>query len=274
MDGIMGKPRGIKLIGEKEPVVHKLVFELCYDHGYTYLDRCGATLNSIMRERPHWIMGDAAVSPQGAPLMNTNNNSEFHFSSLSMAFSIEQGLGMNTVLEDQLQSFFEEIEPVSGIVQAELGLTTFTRIGLRTWYLFGCDNKEEAEKWIEDLDCFRVSPKLSEAFHGTLNAAGFSAVIDGGDRCFRLAVHGVERSFTLNMGKEITNISPRRLSKDQQAYALEKLKTRKEHTHRPHFAAMIDIDAYQEMPTRVEPSDFAISSFEQGLDCLYGYMDE
>ena len=44
------------------PNLHSYVYELRYNYGYTYLDRCGATINEILRNKPGWVQND--INPQ------------------------------------------------------------------------------------------------------------------------------------------------------------------------------------------------------------------
>src|SRR5262245_52552735 len=88
----------------KPLIIHKVVFELRYRFGYTYLDRCGRTINAIMRESPEWIPVDQ-VSPQNTPLISLVNKCMFNFSSLKMDFTMERLL--DSEIEDHEMDHFK-----------------------------------------------------------------------------------------------------------------------------------------------------------------------
>lgn len=255
-------------IAGKDPIVHKLVFELKYNYGFSYLDRCGRTVNSIMRERPDWILANPSPNPQNAPLVNTRNNCRFNFSALKLDFLVEQPLGKPALTSDDVTDFVEQVEDITAVVIESLALKEFTRMGFRVWYLFECKDTQDTEEWLESLGCYSVPPELSKSFGGTLQGTGFSALIQSEDRQFRISFNGAERSMPLNLGSQILNVPPHALHKDQKKHLLEQIKEKKRLAHNPRFAAMIDIDAYLEMPELIQPAEFVKSSYESGLNYL------
>jgi len=76
----------------KITVLQRVVFELRYRHGFTYLDACGRTLNKIQDEYPEWILTTDQPNPQSAPLISINNACIFNFSALKFDFSLENQL--------------------------------------------------------------------------------------------------------------------------------------------------------------------------------------
>jgi hypothetical protein len=145
----------------------------------------------------------------------------------------------------------------------QLGLNEFTRIGLRAWYLFACNTKEEAEKWILDLGYYDVCAKSKTAFNGEVETTNFTMILSSHDRKFRIALNGVENQAQLNLGKEILSVRASSLPKDQREVLLKQMKVRHRMLVNPDFAAMIDVDAFQEDPISVDPSDFIKTSIEQ-----------
>jgi len=77
----------------KSSILQKIVFELRYRYGYTYLDKCGRVINLIQREIPEWVPQADQVNPQNAPLVSLTNACLFNFSSHSLSFSLEKPLG-------------------------------------------------------------------------------------------------------------------------------------------------------------------------------------
>ncbi|HUT24489.1 MAG TPA: hypothetical protein VM492_09125 [Sumerlaeia bacterium] len=261
------------MISNKPVIVHKLVFELRYSYGFSYLDKCGWVVNSIMRDRPEWILANTSPNPQNAPLINTNNNCRFNFSSLKLDLTVEQGLGEASLTEDDVSDFLTQVEEITPVVVDGLDLREFTRIGFRVWYMFACGSSDEAETWLRDLGCCQVSQRVAGSFRGRVKATGFSVVIESEDRSFRIAFNGVERSLPVNLGGEVLNIPPHTLHENQREHLLKQIRTKKRIEHNPQFAAMIDIDAYQEMPEKVEPGYFVRTSYEKGMQYLRECID-
>jgi hypothetical protein len=200
----------------KIAILQKVVFELRYNYGFTYLDRCGRTINAIIREQPEWVLKSDAPNPQVAGLVSIRNGCSFNFSSFKYDFSLEMPLGAEHPLsDDELKDFVEQVDILSRIVQDHLGLKEFSRIGFRAWYLFGCRDKEEAENWLRGLPCFSLSPHLSAAFGGQFESAGIAAIIAGNDRKFRVAFNAIERHAQLDLGEGLLQVRASSLSKKQ-----------------------------------------------------------
>ncbi len=248
----------------KKAILQKVVFELRYNYGFTYLDRRGRTINAIMREQPEWVLKSDSPNPQTAGLVSIRNGCSFNFSSFKYDFSLEMPLGAEHPLSDnELKDFVEQADILSRIVQDHLGLKEFSRIGFRAWYLFGCRDKEEAEKWLCGLPCYSLSPQLSAAFGGQLESAGITAVIAGTDRKFRLAFNAIERHAQLDMGEGLLQVRASSLSKKQNKYLQKQELVKRRMRSNPEYAALIDIDAFQEEPGAIDPRDFIETSLQQ-----------
>ncbi|MGH9855166.1 MAG: hypothetical protein ACREBD_35485 [Blastocatellia bacterium] len=188
---------------------------------------------------------------------------------LKYDFSLEMPLGGEHPLSDnELKDFVEQVDLLSRIVQDHLGLKEFSRIGFRAWNLFGCQDKEEAEDWLGSLSCYTFSPQLSEAFGGRLESAGIAAVIAGTNRKFRVAFNVVERHAYLDLGEELLHVRASSLSKEQNKHLQKQELVKRRMRSNPEYAALIDIDAFQEEPLTVDPRDFIETSLKQFSDGL------
>ncbi len=251
----------------KSSILQKIVFELRYRYGFTYLDKCGRTINAIMREHPEWmISGDP--NPQTTGLVSLQTGCLFNFSAPKCDFALEKPLGGDPISDQDFSGFVEQVALISGIVFDQLGLKEFTRIGFRAWHLFGCQNREEAENWLHSLDCYSISPNLSSAFEGEIEATSVVVVITGTDRKFRIAFNAVESHVELDLGQEILRVQASSLSKDQDKFLRKQMETKRRMRANPEYAAMIDMDAFQETPISVDPRDFIETSVKQFSDLL------
>jgi len=68
-------------IAGKSAIYHKLVFEVRYEEGWVYLDRCGTTVNRILSTYPDWVVKQDGISPLNALLVNLDSGTHFNFGS-------------------------------------------------------------------------------------------------------------------------------------------------------------------------------------------------
>lgn len=241
--------RGIK------GLCHKLVFEVRYEHGLIYLDRCGSTANRVMDTFPEWVLADeGGVNPQNAPLVNLSNGSQFNFGSLKYDFSLEQPINDEAGLtKDDIDLFVSQVDLVGRIVTEELDLKKFLREGFRVWYVFGANSEDHANQLLSGIKAFQTDPILAESFSGQLESEGHVAVIAAEDRKFRIAANVVERLEQLNMGTQSLKVLPRKLPKKQREAFLQHLKEKRRVIANPQHAVMIDVDCYLDNPIEIAP---------------------
>ena len=116
-------------INGKSSILQKLIFEVRYDYGYAYLDKCGRVINTIMSALPEWNV--TGINLNGASLVNVRDDSALAFSSKNFNFVLEQGPGDDSLTAAHLTNFAEQAETISPIIIEQLGLKDFTRIGFR-----------------------------------------------------------------------------------------------------------------------------------------------
>lgn len=249
--------RGIKAL------CHKVVFEVRYDHGLTYLDRCGTTANRIIAAFPEWVLADEGANPQNAPLVSLSSGAQFNFGPLKYDFSLEQPTNSETGLtKGDLDVFASQGDLVGRIVQEELELKIFSREGFRVWYVFGATSEKHANQLLSGIQAFHIDPIVTEAFSGELESQGYVAVIAGKDRKFRISANVVERLEQLNVGTQSLKTLPRRLPTKQREALLEQLREKRRVVANPQFALMIDVDCYLDNPIDIAPTDFIHKSLE------------
>jgi hypothetical protein len=250
----------------KKSILHKLVFELRYSYGFTYLDCCGRTLNVLLRQLPEWFPRDDQVSPQNAPLVSARNGAVLSFSARKLDLSLERALGKEPISDDEVKAFVSQVDECTAIVVDQLGLKEFTRIGFRVWLLFSAASKDETEKWLLDLKWYNISSKLTNAFGASEPAAvGAGIVLKSDDRSFRIGFNGVERQMQVDLGEGVLSVRPSSLPKGQREHLIKQQQVKKLKIENPLFGAMIDIDAYQDDPDpkTLNPGDFIGTSLER-----------
>lgn len=250
-------------IRSQSGVLQKVAFEARYLYGFTYLDRCGKTINRIMRDHPEWMIKGDSPNPQDGRLVSVKNGCSFVFSPYNYTFQLDMPTGGESLSEADLTGFVDQVDLISRIVNDYLELEVFTRIGVRTWHLFGFQSLSAATDWLNSLGYYSISNELLKAFEGTIDAATVTMLLTGTDRKFRLSFSSVERQAQIDLGDEILNIRASTLSKDQDKFLKQQMQVRRRVHSNPAFAALIDIDVFQEEPISIDPKDFIDTSINQ-----------
>lgn len=253
------------IINGRNSICHKVVYAVNYKYGFTYLDRCGSTVNEIMKSAQEWTLSETSPNPQNAPLVSLRNGARFNFSALKYDFALEQTLGADKDLEEQdIKEFIEQVDLVSSIVNERLDLRDFSRVGFRIWYLFAANTKEDSEKWISQLlKSVPIDDPIARAFSGTIEAKNYVVVVASSDRKFRISINGVERYAQVDLGDSILGIRASQLSSEQNKFLREQLKAKKRIAKNPEVAAMIDVDSFVETPKDIKAKDFITESLRQ-----------
>jgi hypothetical protein len=262
----------------KFPETLKVVFELRYRQGMTYLDRCGRTINMIQEYHPEWVLPvGAGATPQNATLLNVESKFKLNFSSHKIDLTVDRPILEGDLDSDKLKLFAADAEAVSSIIIDQLGLADYSRIGCRVWYLFPSETMDEAVSYITELGLFTINPAIYEAFGGVADTLSLGVVIDGSDRKFRIGFEAVERAIEIDLGDAVVNIPPqvlkagrrvsgrdedKRVADERQRAFIRKLQRgTRQQKHSP-FASLIDVDVYRDDPETVKPGEFVLSSLD------------
>jgi hypothetical protein len=252
----------MNILGE-QALYHKLVYEVRYEQGFVYLDRCGTTANRIAQNYPEWIINSQSINPQQAPLVHALTGIQFSFGPIKYDFSLDQRISSDApISKEDVNDFIREVESVSEIVNEELELSKFTREGFRVWYVFPTTSERDSRDWICKFRGVSIQKEVTVAFGGALESLGYTMVIDGEERKFRISVNAVERTEKLDVGSEFLRQLPRNLPKKQREHLLAQLQAKRRLLLNPQSAVMIDVDAYIEDPIEIAPTDFITESLK------------
>jgi hypothetical protein len=261
----------------KFPILMKLVFEIRYQHGWTYLDRCGRAINLIRREFPQWLVINGPT-PQIGSLLNVETACKFTFNSQKLDVSLEKPNRGEEISDAQVVHFLDAIETLTPIVAETLSLDEFIRIGCRVFFLFPAEGREDAGVWIKNLNFMSVSKSIESAFGGEIVYPQGGIVIAGDDRMFRLGFDVAEMTQTVDVGdaalniplshfhKQPSQVGNNRNNRSDQLKKQQKAKRLIEQS--PSYAAMVDIDSYQDFPELIKPREFAKETCENSLKYL------
>lgn len=252
----------MKILGTTS-TYHKFVFEVRYQHGLVYLDRCGTTMNRILKHDTNWVQKGDNVSPQGAPLINVLSGTQLTFGTQKYDFSMDQPVGKEAALtRHDIDSFVADVSAVSPLVHEELTLTQFLRKGFRIWYVFAATSEDESFAWIKKLKPLNTDPAIGTSLGGSIESTAYTLVVRAPDRKLRVSINPVERLETLDLGTADLRTLPRYLSKDQRGALLKQLAAKRRVMVNPEFAVMIDVDVFVEDPIEIEGPDFIRESLD------------
>lgn len=240
----------------RDRILHRIVYELRYDEGYTYLDRCGRTLNRLLGEFPEWEV--SSVDPGSGQIVHRHRNKTFSFSCQKLDMGQNQDQQVKSL--DAPHDFAAEAEKLSNIVIEELGVSSYPRIGLRAWNLFGVRSTEEAHSFVIGMKALHHEA-VTGCIGGTATAGGFSVLLDMPGVVWRVAVATVEQrvSSDPSMLRRMATSTPHRQPSDQRRALLDKIRAEKALATFPPVAVLVDIDAYVEDPG--VPDDLKIADF-------------
>ena len=251
------------IIKNRRSICHKVVFEVRYKYGFTYLDRCGSTVTEIMRSTDgEWELSGYEPNPQNAPLISLRNGTRFNFSVLKYDFVLEQTQDADKDIEENdLQEFIQQVDLVSSIVNERLSLKDFTRVGFKIWYLFDSKSREDSENWISQLlKTSDIDDSIADALNGDVEAKSHVVVVASQDRKFRISITGVTTQTQLDLVGGKIGIRKSNLSRGQDKYLKRELKRAAKN---PEFAVMLDIDTFVESPKDADAKDFITESLKQ-----------
>ncbi len=246
-------------INGKNSILQKLVFEVRYEYGYAYLDKCGRVVNIITRSLPEWNV--TAINLNGASLINVRDDSVLAFSSNKFSLVLEQGQG-GSLSAAHLTNFAEQAETVSAILIEQLGLKDFTRIGFRSFHWFACNNTNESVAWLNSLGLYSVSDKLGKAFGEKTEAVSFTIIIPGKEWKYRIELNTMEQQLRVGIDQESLKVPAHMLPNNQKQHLIRQMAVRKQLKANPEFAAVVDADLFQDFPMVVSPKNFITSTYD------------
>jgi len=257
--------------------IEQVIFQLTYEYGQIYLDRCGRILREILKDHPEWMLVDPP-NPQKSSLLSSDNGCSFNFGMSSLDLSLRRDAEGNPITDELLSQFFTQIEIMSAIVTDRLEITEVTRLGFRIVCCFPVDSKLEADRWVRERNAFRIDPQLSALFEGEIKSESLIVEFEGKDRNFRLAIQAGERAESKDFGSRKSLVRPRVLSRAQRShvYSNEKKKYQDEVIRIAKIdrraewnkanVAIVDVDSSQEEPDiEIPPDKFARTSSEMIL---------
>jgi hypothetical protein len=229
-----------------QPSLEKVVFELRYEHGHRYLDRCGETLLQIESRLPQeWIPQE--INPSQGSLINPAKDIVFNFNSYKLDASQDH--------PKDLKDFTAQVSALADVVCTNLDLNTFIRIGIRFYYFYPAESIERAEAMVRAANFGTLGPKLSSLFGSEATAQKHIFIFEDGRMGRRIEIGAVRRE-TGKVPASLLAVEPRLLPRGQRQALAQRLVDARMYSQDPKFAMQIDSDNYE-----LEPESFSVGSF-------------
>lgn len=231
------------------PILDYVAFEIRYGSGQLYFDRCGQCLLDIDRECPGWTV--IAVDVQTGRLENPSKSLYANFNDQRFDFTAQKASRLDT------GEIVKEICGLWNIIQANLGLEEFLRIGFRLNYLLPTESADEADRRLNRSEINLVIPNsLLDDGYGIKNRQ-LIVVLDKDGTEYRVELAAVTRYEGL-APSDLVRTDPRLLSKKQKEFRIAKLKQMAEYSANPMFAVNLNVDCVRFYPETLSVEEFIL----------------
>jgi len=221
-------------------VRHRLIFELRYESGELFWDRCGRIARSLAAARG-WAC--QSVDTNGCHLWNEDQNLAFTYSATKLDLSQSQNQDVSDLLPPG--EFAAIAEEFSEVVVRALEVNSFPRIGFRLWALHATESVEDASSRIRRMSFF--SPCKALMGLGDLSHVSHAVVLARSKHMVRVAATPFEQQVRLAPSLvAAARADARKHDKDQKKVLIQRMRAKKAIKTFPPVGIMIDLDAYIE----------------------------
>ena len=236
-------------------IMHKMVYELRYHYGFTFLDRCGATLNDILRSQDGWVHSDP--NPQGGALVHRDTQTQFRFNALSLSLSQTQSQTIDRLLDTP--TFAGMADKLTEHVVQNLEISSITRIGFRLWQLIEQSSMEAGREALKRLGVASLE-RLEQLGVGDIDEVDLTVLSYTDAAMRRIAVLPVEQAVQLDQKTlETAKQKARSFDRKQKQRLLEAERAKRRIHQYPLHSVLVDIDTFVEDPPY--PGDMKVSTF-------------
>ena len=228
-------------------VLDSVVFEIRYAFGYYFLDRCGQIMLDIERELEGWINNgiEGAVAKFENP-----------FHQFTATINIEKFVFMSDHPDKQHpEQTTKSAKDLWKIIQGNLSVNEFHRVGLRLKYL-------AAHPKLEDAEAKTASIQLGINAFNEIIKGGFKPtqrqvfqVLEYEDTQYRVGIQPLTRSQAVDP-RNIINKPSKLLPRHQREAREEQNRRLAEYSANPKYCVEFDIDCAQ-----LDPNEIHVSSY-------------
>jgi hypothetical protein len=237
-------------------VRHRFVFELRYDQGELYWDRCGRIARTLAAKEG-WAL--QSVDVNGCHIWNDEQNLIFAYSPRKLDLTQSQSQDVSKLLSPG--DFAVIAEEFSETVVGALDVKCFPRIGFRAWTLYGTESLEDASIRIGKMSFFSPCKSLNDL--GEILHLSHTVVITRLKHTVRIAATPFEQQVHIPPSvEEALRQKSHKHPKDQKKVLVRQWKARKAVKAYPTVGIMIDLDAYiEDVPY---PKEISVRTFIEG----------
>ena len=224
-------------------VQHRFVFELRYECGELYWDRCGRIARTLA-SREGWAL--QSIDLNGCHIWNEDKNLIFSYSATKLDLTQAQSQDVTELLSPG--EFAQIVEEFAEVVIRSLDVSSFPRIGFRRWMLYAAESVEEASSWIGRMSFFFPCDVLANL--GDLSYVSHTVVVARSTRMVRVAVTPFEQQVRLAPSViAAARAKSHKHNRGQDKVLIQKMKAQKAIKAYPAVGMMVDLDAYiEEVP--------------------------
>jgi hypothetical protein len=184
--------------------LERIVFELRYDAGYLYWDHSGRVLYDMIGQFPKFEV--RAVQLAGTQAEWTEEGLVFNFNNEKLDIT------QNEV--GSVKLFKEVSAHLCSVIFTHLKLKTFTRAGVRFFYVYPTKSKDEADKLLSTSKLFCAETKETEPF-GRIVERELMLRIEGENRGYAIRLSaatrqvirsGIAKPLSINTDKFHSNV--------------------------------------------------------------------
>ena len=235
------------------PILDTFIFEIRYGFGQLYFDRCGQTLFDIERECEGWIT--IAADPQTGTLERPDKNYRVAFNNHKFDFTAE------SAHKEEFPEIAKEASTIWKIIQANLGLDEFIRVGCRFQFLKAMNSIEQAEKALRKSQLNINLPENVNDSGYNVKSRKIVTILIKDEAEFRIQLEGITRMQSVDPSRVLV-ADPRMLSKKQNKARIERLRQLSEYTTDPMYAVKLDVDCACYEPETVNVKAYILEKSE------------
>lgn len=212
----------------------RVVFEVRFDNGYLYWDKCGEETREILKLLgKEWSFVDISAK-DGNVLINKRLQAEIRFSISTIK------IFQNDV--ENLSKFKEICSQTIPIIQNYQKVEDFKRVGNRYWYIYPVNSLDLAKQIVLKTGIIKLNNDILNAFGTELKDTEFVLAIEDSNKNlqYRIKIVAVERD------------DERLPAYSEYFTEIERFKK-----YNPKYAVMLDIDIATKQETKTKNLDSA-----------------
>jgi hypothetical protein len=227
-------------------VIHKMIFELRYERGYSFWDRGGRLTNQLLYGSHGQPWQIQKVGPDGAHLTIDDEGLSFNYGPQKLDLTQEQSIRNETLMS--FSDFAVLSDEMTSLVVTGLQLSSFTRLGFRVLHLYRVETYEAMQELAQSLPALAYPGKLTAELGSSIDPS-FRVVTECKNETLTIAVSTFQQNAQIppaiyeQAGQETS-----KLPLNQRSALIAKERAKQMLKQFPKFGILIDLDAQIEFP--------------------------